>query len=152
MESSNITAGSRIMITHSDVEQGMADSRGHCIVYWSVRDEDQILWCTETLKNILARDTQGFLEVHVHVTGSSVSFAPDSKVGHRIRHLGSDIILTRGRPVWEDIFARLAQDHPRSAIGVFFCGPQNMANQLRVVSRRTSRVSSTKFKFHQEQF
>ncbi|KAK9841472.1 hypothetical protein WJX74_006501 [Apatococcus lobatus] len=145
-------ASSKIMVTHSDVEQGVSDAHGHCIVYWSVRDEDQILWCTETLKTILARDTQGFLEVHVHVTGTSVSFAPTSRVGHQIRHLGSDIILTRGRPVWDEVFARLAREHPRTAIGVFFCGPQKMANELQVVSRRTSRVSSTKFKFHQEQF
>ena len=122
MGSADLTK-SPILITHSDLEQGASDHRGHCIVYWSVRDEDQILWCTETLRHILAQDTQGFLEVHVHVTGSSVSFAPDSKAGHTIRHLTSDIVLTRGRPVWEDIFAGLARAHPRAAIGVFFCGP-----------------------------
>ncbi len=141
-----------ILVTASDLEQGGAHARGHCIVYWSVRDEEQFLWATEILRSILARDHRGFLEVHVHVTGATSSFARDSLTGSKARHVGSDIILTRGRPAWEDVFHNIARDHPRTSVGVFFCGPKQMAKQLRVVSRRTTRATSTKFTFHQEHF
>ena len=141
-----------VVSASSDLEEGQAGSQDRCIVYWSVRDEGQMAWCTETLQDVLSRDAQGYLQVHVHVTGRSESFPSGSPHGHRLKQAGSEILLTWGRPVWPDVFARLASGGEHSVIGVFFCGPQQMANELRMVSRMVSQSTSTRFVFHQEHF
>ena len=36
-----------------------------------------------------------------------------------------------GRPAWDDVFANVAQNHPNTDIGVFFCGVAALSHQVK---------------------
>jgi hypothetical protein len=57
-----------------------------------------------------------------------------------------------GRPDWDVIFTKMAQDHPKETdIGVFYCGAASLRAELVKLCSRHSTVE-TSFKFHSEEF
>ncbi|KAK3698716.1 hypothetical protein QZH41_010756, partial [Actinostola sp. cb2023] len=60
-----------------------------------------------------------------------------------------DARLTQGRPDWQSIFRRVAQENPRSIIGVFYCGTRSVTSRLRNLCNKPNKTRST-FVFHKE--
>ena len=112
---------------------------------------------------------ESFIELHVHVTSAREggSDAQDATkmldLGRKLAQSGSGVdvvtgMRTRpchlGRPDWEPYFAHVAAAHPLARVGVFFCGAQSIANELKRQARRHSskRGARTHFSFTQENF
>ena len=56
-----------------------------------------------------------------------------------------------GRPMWRKLFEKVAKNHQGSKIGVFYCGPTKVADDLNELCRQFSAEGAT-FVFHQEYF
>lgn len=55
------------------------------------------------------------------------------------------------RPNWKNVFTNMADTHPNKRIGVFYCGPASLVNELKTLSKAFTK-KSTKFFFHKENF
>jgi predicted ferric reductase/Ca2+-binding EF-hand superfamily protein len=55
-------------------------------------------------------------------------------------------VTNPGRPNWSELFAELMSQHPGYPIDVYYCGPKELAKELR------RRCSSFGFYFHEEKF
>uniref|UniRef100_H0VSY4 NADPH oxidase 1 n=1 Tax=Cavia porcellus TaxID=10141 RepID=H0VSY4_CAVPO len=53
-----------------------------------------------------------------------------------------------GRPKWENEFSTIATAHPKSVVGVFLCGPQTLAKNLRKCCHRYSSLDPRKVQFY----
>jgi len=51
-----------------------------------------------------------------------------------------------GQPDWDQVFYRIASEHPYSRTNVFFCGPYPLGRIVRQAARRAG------FHFRMEQF
>ena len=52
-----------------------------------------------------------------------------------------------GRPNWDRVFSSIAEKHPDTDVGVFFCGPAVLSRQLHHMSNKYSHPKGTKFFF-----
>ncbi|XP_031559628.1 NADPH oxidase 4-like [Actinia tenebrosa] len=50
--------------------------------------------------------------------------------------------LTQGRPDWQSIFRRVAQENPRSTVGVFYCGTKNVSSKLRKLCNKSNKTKT----------
>uniref|UniRef100_A0A8C9FJA6 NADPH oxidase 3 n=1 Tax=Pavo cristatus TaxID=9049 RepID=A0A8C9FJA6_PAVCR len=59
-----------------------------------------------------------------------------------------------GRPNWDSEFKQLAENHPSSSIGVFFCGPKNLSKILQKMcsSYSTADPRGVQFHYNEESF
>uniref|UniRef100_A0A8D2Q423 FAD-binding FR-type domain-containing protein n=1 Tax=Varanus komodoensis TaxID=61221 RepID=A0A8D2Q423_VARKO len=59
-----------------------------------------------------------------------------------------------GRPMWSNEFSAVASAHPRSAVGVFLCGPESLAKSLQKQCRQHSSPDprNVQFYFNKENF
>ena len=56
-----------------------------------------------------------------------------------------------GRPNWDLIFKQLAEDHPNTSTGVFFCGPQVLSDTLHKMCNKHSSAGA-RFVYNKENF
>ena len=56
-----------------------------------------------------------------------------------------------GRPKWDKVLGDIGQENPQENIGVFVCGPQQLAENLEDACI-SNRHESTQFIFHKEVF
>lgn len=52
-----------------------------------------------------------------------------------------------GRPNWDRVFSSIAEKHPETDVGVFFCGPTALSKMLHVQSNKYSTPDGTRFYF-----
>ena len=52
-----------------------------------------------------------------------------------------------GRPNWDRVFSSIAEKHPETDVGVFFCGPAVLSRQLHTMSNKYSTPKGTRFFF-----
>ena len=58
-----------------------------------------------------------------------------------------------GRPNFNKLFLNWAKRFPGKTIGIFYCGPKQLGNQLKWFCIKTNGDNNgTKFKFHRESF
>ncbi|KAL4232497.1 NADPH oxidase 3 [Mactra antiquata] len=57
-----------------------------------------------------------------------------------------------GRPNWDQIMPSIAKDHPRTKIGVFFCGPKVLSSTLHKACNQHSIAGDTVFYYNKENF
>ena len=59
-----------------------------------------------------------------------------------------------GRPNWDAVFETVAEDHPETSVGVFFCGPKVLSTTLHQACNKHSKseVSGTHFFYNKENF
>lgn len=57
-----------------------------------------------------------------------------------------------GRPNWDQIFSKTSEDHPKTSIGVFFCGPAVLSDTLHAMSNKHSSADGAKFVYNKENF
>lgn len=75
--------------------------------------------------------------------------APKEKNG--LVSFGEHVNVFFGRPKWTDHFQKVARDHPTGDVGVTFCGPGAIGQQLNRSCDQTT-TSNRKFKLHTEVF
>jgi len=52
-----------------------------------------------------------------------------------------------GRPNWDRVFPSIANKHPETDVGVFYCGPPVLSRQLHQMCNKYSTPGSTRFFF-----
>lgn len=86
-------------------------------------------WDTNLAKNIVLHDE----EIYDPITGL-----------HQKTHYG--------RPNWDKIIPDIAKDHPRTKIGVFFCGPKMLSSVLHKACNQHSSSDGARFYYNKENF
>ncbi|CAM6086774.1 unnamed protein product [Calypogeia fissa] len=140
-------------------------SRGptNAYFYWVTREQGSFEWFKGVINEVMEMDKEAVIEMHQYLTSVYEEGDPRSALITMLQELhhgksGLDILSgTRARtyfarPNWSKVFSKLADSHPNSTVGVFYCGARNVAKELRALSRKYTQESSTKFEFHKENF
>ena len=79
------------------------------------------------------------------------SVHPLSFIIYVLRYTGLQQKTHYGRPNWDLIFKQLAEDHPNTSTGVFFCGPQVLSDTLHKMCNKHSSAGA-RFVYNKENF
>jgi len=129
--------------------------------FWICPDTNAFEWFTDLLQSLEQqmeeKGMQAFLEYHIYLTrGWNQDQARNIAL-----HEGSDrdVItglqqkMNFGRPNWDQIFKGVADSHPKTDIGVFFCGPAVLSHTLHKMSNTYSNdKTGAKFYYNKENF
>jgi predicted ferric reductase/Ca2+-binding EF-hand superfamily protein len=122
--------------------------------FWLYRGQKTYEWFSEMLGRIDALRLK-LLEINIYLTDTKIN----STTG--LLKIGLDLVqgstrkdvltgLTSrtsfGQPDWDQVFYRIAAEHPYGRTDVFFCGPYPLGRIVRTASRRAG------FRFRMEQF
>ncbi|XP_024385792.1 respiratory burst oxidase homolog protein B [Physcomitrium patens] len=131
--------------------------------YWMTREQGSFDWFRGVMREVEEIDHKGSIEMHNYLT--SVYEEGDARstlviMLQALHHAKNGVDLVSGtrarthfaRPNWKSVFSKLAATHQEKRIGVFYCGPVTLANELENLSRTYTQKSSTKFSFHKENF
>jgi hypothetical protein len=113
--------------------------------YWLCRSQDEFEWFYGLLQEAVRAAQGDHLEVNLFQTGE----AELSKV----KDLGCGFRQFFGRPNWNRIFPKLAQDYPGESVGVFLCGPAALRDTLQTGTKKGNKnKSGTNFQLYAENF
>ncbi|TNY19536.1 ferric reductase NAD binding domain-containing protein [Rhodotorula diobovata] len=127
--------------------------------FWICRDYASFEWFQSLLAAIEAQDLANHIEIHTYLTGRVPAndvlniFAND--VGNEFDAVTQLRSPTHyGRPNWNRIFASLADQHPATDVGTFFCGPEPLAKTLHksCIKFTSGEKGKTRFLFSKERF
>lgn len=122
--------------------------------FWLYRGQRTYDWFSEMLEGIDAERLK-ILDVNIYLTDTKIN----STTG--LLKIGMDLVqgATRrdvltglksktsfGQPDWDQVFAKIADEHPYRRTNVFFCGPYPLGRVVRTAARRAG------FHFRMEQF
>ena len=111
-----------------------------------VRHASEAVWFQEALEELVKDEHGGLVELHVHVTSAKVGGGDAQSstslldVGRKLSQANSGVDLVTGmrtrpchlgRPDWCAYFTNVEKAHPLAKVGVFYCGPQVIADELR---------------------
>jgi NADPH oxidase len=124
---------------------------------WVIRDFGTAEWFHSLLHAIEEQDTQGRIEINIYLTAK---IKEDDMNNIIVQDVGAEkdaITSLRapthfGRPNWDRVFPSIAEKHPESDVGVFFCGPAVLSKSLHVMSNKYSNPKGTRFFFGKENF
>eukprot|EP00069_Balaena_mysticetus_P016755 bmy_10074T0 len=123
--------------------------------YWIYRETGAFAWFNDLLVSLEQEMEElgkvGFLNYRLFLTGWDCNFA-----GHAALSFdkATDILTglkqktSFGRPMWDNEFSTIATTHPKSAVGVFLCGPQTLAKSLRKCCHQYSSLDPRKVQFY----
>ncbi|XP_031558751.1 cytochrome b-245 heavy chain-like isoform X2 [Actinia tenebrosa] len=129
--------------------------------FWICPDTNAFEWFTDLLKSLEDQmnecNNADFLEYNIFLTrGWGPNMARDlylreDEAVDPITHLKQK---TRyGRPEWNKIFEGVANKHPKTNVGVFFCGPAGLSHTLHKMANSHSDITSgVKFLYNKENF
>ncbi|KAJ7653160.1 NADPH oxidase [Mycena polygramma] len=124
---------------------------------WVIRDFNTAEWFHSLLHALEEQDSQNKIEINIYLTAK---IKEDDMNNIVVQDVGAEkdaITSLRapthyGRPNWDRIFDSLGQKHPESDIGVFYCGPPQLASSLRYMSNKHSDPRGARFFFGKENF
>jgi len=124
---------------------------------WVIRDFNTAEWFHSLLHALEEQDSQNRIEINIYLTGG---IKEDDINNIVVQDVGAekDAITTLrapthyGRPNWDRIYTSLGQKHPESDVGVFYCGPKQLASTLRYMSNKHSDPRGARFFFGKENF
>lgn len=124
---------------------------------WVIRDFGTAEWFHSLLHAIEEQDTQNRIEINIYLTAK---LKEDEMNNIFVQDVGADkdaITSLRapthyGRPNWDRMFTSIAEMHPETDVGVFFCGPKALSTQLHQMSNKYSEPKGTRFFFGKENF
>lgn len=124
---------------------------------WVIRDFSSAEWFRSLLAAIEENDTQNRIEIHIYTTAKVNEADMNNIIVHDVGAEKDAITSLRapthfGRPNWDRVFSSIADKHPDTDVGVFFCGPAVLSKQLHVMSNKWSDPAGTKFFFSKENF
>ncbi|KAI0826184.1 NADPH oxidase [Irpex lacteus] len=124
---------------------------------WVIRDFGTAEWFHSLLQAIEEQDTQNRIEINIYLTAK---IKEDDMNNIIVQDVGAEkdaITSLRapthfGRPNWDRVFSSIAEKHPDSDVGVFFCGPPVLSKTLHVSCNKYSNPKGTRFFFGKENF
>jgi NADPH oxidase len=124
---------------------------------WVIRDFGSAEWFHSLLHAIEEQDTQGRIEISIYLTAK---IKEDDMHNILVQDVGAEkdaITSLRapthfGRPNWDRVFPSIAERHPDTDVGVFFCGPPVLSRQLHQMSNKYTQAKGTRFYFGKENF
>jgi len=124
---------------------------------WVIRDTGSAEWFHSLLHAIEEQDTQQRIEINIYLTGR---VKDDDMTNIIVQNIGAEkdpITSLRapthfGRPNWHRVFTSLAQKNPDADVGVFYCGPVSLSNQLHHMCNKYSDTKGTRFFYGNENF
>ncbi|KAI9088376.1 hypothetical protein K1719_029825 [Acacia pycnantha] len=130
--------------------------------YWITREESSFDWFRDFMKEI-SNSNKKVVEMHNFLTNVYQEKDVRSALMGIIQALhhsknGIDVVFKSqirthfARPNWFTIFSRLARKHRGAKIGVFYCGPSNLARDLKGLCTKFSTKTTTRFIFHKENY
>ncbi|XP_012890539.1 PREDICTED: NADPH oxidase 1 isoform X2 [Dipodomys ordii] len=123
--------------------------------YWICRETGAFAWFNDLLTSLEQEMEElgkvDFLNYRLFLTGWDNNIA-----GHAALNFdkATDILTGLkqktffGRPMWDNEFSTIATAHPKSAVGVFLCGPRTLAKSLRKCCHQFSSVDPRKVQFY----
>jgi predicted ferric reductase len=124
---------------------------------WVIRDFGVAEWFHSLLHAIEEQDSQNRIEINIYLTAK---IKEDDMNNIIVQDVGAEkdaITSLRapthfGRPNWDRVFPSIADKHPETDVGVFFCGPPVLSKQLHEMSNKYSHPKGTRFFFGKENF
>ncbi|KAI0061220.1 NADPH oxidase [Artomyces pyxidatus] len=124
---------------------------------WVIRDFGTAEWFHSLLHAIEEQDTQNRIEINIYLTAK---IKEDDMNNIIVQDVGAEkdaITSLRapthfGRPNWDRVFSSIAEKHPETDVGVFFCGPAVLSRTLHQMSNKYSTPNNTRFFFGKENF
>ncbi|KAF8218117.1 ferric reductase NAD binding domain-containing protein [Mycena galopus ATCC 62051] len=124
---------------------------------WVIRDFSTAEWFHSLLHALEEQDSQNRIEINIYLTGG---IKEDDINNIVVQDVGAekDAITTLrapthyGRPNWDRIYSSIGQKHSESDIGVFYCGPKQLASTLRYMCNKHSDARGARFFFGKENF
>jgi len=124
---------------------------------WVIRDFGTAEWFHSLLHAIEEQDTQGRIEINIYYTGK---VKEDDVNNIYVQDVGAEkdaITSLRapthyGRPNWDRLYHSIAEKHPQTDVGVFFCGPPSLSKTIHQMSNKYSDPNGTRFFFGKENF
>lgn len=132
--------------------------------FWTCREQGAFQWFADILSKLEAhKDAKDHLEINTFLTGALAQHDIRSILlwyGLQQEYASSSKDLVTGlssrtywgRPNFERIFEYLFQQYPKEKVGIFFCGPQAMAHDLKASCKKHASLNGSTFHFHQEVF
>ncbi|ORY26889.1 NADPH oxidase [Naematelia encephala] len=124
---------------------------------WVIRDFGSAEWFHSLLQAVEAEDLEGRIEIHIYLTAK---IDEDKMNNILVQDVGADMdTITKlrapthfGRPNWDRVFDSIANKHPETDCGVFFCGPPVLSRQLHQMSNKYTSPMGCRFFFGKENF
>jgi len=124
---------------------------------WVIRDFGSAEWFHSLLHAIEEQDMGNRIEINIYLTAK---IKDDDMTNIILQDVGAEkdaITSLRapthfGRPNWDRVFPSIAEKHPETDVGVFFCGPPVLSRQLHQMCNRYSTPGGTRFFFGKENF
>eukprot|EP01132_Coremiostelium_polycephalum_P006213 gene6213-7736_t len=129
--------------------------------FWISREKNSFEWFTHILRDLENDSVNNFLEIQTYLTGAiEVSdwnaivegMATIDTESHSDFITGLKSQTLFGRPSWDKIFPEIARIHPKQDIGVFFCGPHQMAKEIKKNCSKSTGLEGCSFQFYKENF
>jgi len=124
---------------------------------WVIRDFGTAEWFHSLLHSLEEQDSQNRIEINIYLTGGVKEEDINNIVVQDIGAEKDAITALRapthyGRPNWDRIYTSLGQKHPDSDVGVFYCGPKQLASTLKYMCNKHSDPRGARFFFGKENF
>ncbi|KAF5371910.1 hypothetical protein D9757_010597 [Collybiopsis confluens] len=124
---------------------------------WVIRDFGSAEWFHSLLHAIEEQDTMNKIEINIYLTAKIKDDDINNIIVHDVGAERDTITSLRapthfGRPNWDRVFANVANVHPHTDVGVFFCGPPPLSKQLSMMCNKWSEPRGTRFVFGKENF
>ncbi|KAJ7820750.1 NADPH oxidase [Mycena olivaceomarginata] len=124
---------------------------------WVIRDFSTAEWFHSLLHALEEQDTQNRIEINIYLTAK---IKEDDMNNIIVQDVGAEkdaITSLRapthfGRPNWDKIYSSIGQKHPEADVGVFYCGPKQLASTLQYMSNKHSDPRGARFFFGKENF
>ncbi|KAK3741225.1 hypothetical protein QZH41_017132 [Actinostola sp. cb2023] len=129
--------------------------------FWICPDTNAFEWFTDLLKQLEEQMVEfnnvDFIEYNIFLTRG---WGPNMARDLYLREDQDVDPITQlkqkthyGRPEWNGIFEKVARQHPKTNVGVFFCGPAVLSHTLHKMADTHSDVNSgAKFFYNKENF
>lgn len=119
---------------------------------WVIRDFGSAEWFHSLLHAIEEQDVHNRIEINIYLTAK---IKEDDMTNIIVQDVGAEkdaITSLRapthfGRPNWDRVFPSIAEKHPETDVGVFFCGPPVLSRQLHQMCNKYSSPGGTRFFF-----
>ncbi|GFZ49171.1 hypothetical protein JCM24511_06921 [Saitozyma sp. JCM 24511] len=124
---------------------------------WTIRDFGSAEWFHSLLQAVEAEDTENRIEIHIYLTAKIDEDKMNNIVVQDVRAEHDTITKLRapthfGRPNWDRVFESIADKHPDTDCGVFFCGPAGLSRTLHQMSNKYTSPMGCRFFFGKENF
>ncbi|XP_061376098.1 respiratory burst oxidase homolog protein C-like isoform X2 [Gastrolobium bilobum] len=131
--------------------------------YWVTREQGSFDWFKGVMNEVAEEDHRGVIELHNYCT--SVYEEGDARSAliamlQSLNHAKNGVDIVSGtrvkshfaKPNWRSVYKRIALNHPQARVGVFYCGPPALTQELGQLASDFSHNTTTKYDFHKENF